>query len=197
MTLAEMKDLVAYQSASMGSDEGFYDLDTPAQALIIHYINEGYSKLVNEYYRPLAIEQVTLDAAGALNPSSLAHDLYELKKVALSKEQLIGAARCVPSLNPLEQSASSGELFSLSLPNQTVWVQYQYRLPPLHNETDAPQLPSENHMLIGDYATWRYMSTGNSEKQSRARAFLERFYDGAPKIRPYGQVEAALSKFIF
>ena len=194
MTLQSIENYVALQGGSMGSEDGFTGMDENKQTLVLRYINEGYETIVNRKWKPYAVEQVKLDANGDIDPSLLSKPCFDVLSVGLTRDDAAGVLKVAPQINPLNQSFSSGESFGVGLPNQVVWVKYQYSLPPLTQDSDMPLLPEQYHAAIGDYATWRLLSTGSADKQSRANFFWSMYNDKASTLRPYGVSGATSSK---
>ena len=196
MKFKDILDYAVYQCGSMGSDEWLNDLENDAQTLIKGYVNEWYRIMTRDYWKPYEIEQTVLDGDGRVDTSTLSKRYLALLGTARTKEELEYGVSGAPALNPLNQRLSTdADKIAIGEPNATVWIRYAYLYPDLANDTDEPEVPSQYHTLLCDYATWRYMSTGNQDKQVRAQFFYGRWFEGISSIRPFGEKRYTLDRF--
>ena len=184
MTYQEILDLAVYQSGSMGSDEGLSDLEIDAQTMIRSYANEAYRIIARDYYKPYLVEEITLDENGGFDPESLSYSLNEILAVSQTKDGIEQGARAV--YDPLDIAYNPLTSEQTGTPGEKLWVKYTYFYPTLENAEDVPQIPEQYHALISDYSTYRYMSTGNQDKQARAQFFYARWLEETNKIQRYG-----------
>lgn len=195
MTFQEILDLAVYQSGSMGSDEGLYDLEHDAQTILRHYVNEAYRIIARDYYKPYKLEQVTLDGNGGFDPSVLSEAMHEILAVSKTREGLESGMGSRAVYDPLDIAYNPFSADYVGAPGETVWIKYTYLYNDMDNTTDQPQIPEQYHALLADYATWRYMSTGNSDKQNRAQFFYGRWLDETNKIKRFGATAFTTNRF--
>ncbi len=187
MTFQEILDLAVYQSGSMGSDEGINDLENDAQTMIRQYVNEAYRIITRDYYRPYNLEEITLDENGGFNPESLSETLNEVLSVSRTRASLESGYGSRAIYDPLDIAYNPLSSNYVGSPGETVWIKYSYYFPSLDDLNAIPQIPDAYHALLADYATWRYMSTGNQDKQARAQFFYARWLDETSKVKRYGE----------
>lgn len=187
MTYQEILDLAVYQSGSMGSDEGIADLEVDAQTMVRQYVNEAYRIIARDYYRPYAIEQIVLDENGGFDSETLSKKLNEVLAVSRTKEALESGNGARAIYDPLDIAYNPFTSSDIGEPGETVWVKYSYFYPDMAEGETIPSLPEQYHALLADYATYRYMSTGNQDKQARAQFFWMRWMEEISKVKRYGE----------
>lgn len=196
MTYKDILNYAVYQSGSMGSDEGLTDLDLDAQTLLKAYVNEAYRVLTRDYYMPYETEETTLDSEGNIDASALSKTFLKLLGVSETKAGLLGSVQARAAVDPINQGYSAQYYgTAIGKPDQVVWIKYSFLFPDLALDTDTPGIPAQNHMALGDYATYRYLSTGNTEKQNRAQVFYVRFMESAMKMLPFGTDTIDISRY--
>ena len=195
MTYLEIMNLAVYQSGSMGSDEGFTDLEHDAQTLVRQYVNEAYKIIARDHYKPYFFEEVTLDEHGGFDPDVLSKPLNEILAVSKTKEGIEAGNGARAIYDPLNMAYNPFSSDYVGTPGETVWIKYNYIYPDMEDTMDKPDLPEQYHALLADYATWRYMSTGNSDKQNRAQFFYARWYEETQKIQKFGARSYITNRF--
>ena len=186
MTYQEILDLAVYQSGSMGSDEGIADLEIDAQILVQQYVNEAYRIIARDFYKPYTYEEVTLDDQGGFDPDVLSKPLNDILAVGKTRESLEAGSGSRAIYDPLDIAYNPFSSDYVGSPGETVWIKYTYFFPELTQENNLLDLPEQYHALLADYATWRYMSTGNQDKQTRAQFFYARWFEETRKIKKFG-----------
>lgn len=198
MTFPEILDLAVYQSGSMGSDEGLADLEIDAQTLVKQYVNEAYRIIARDFYKPYKLEEITLDEDGGFDPSVLSEAMNEIIAVSATKEALANGNGARAVYDPLNMDYNQLTSDFVGKPGESVWICYTFLYPDMElkeDTVDEPLIPEQYHALLADYATWRYMSTGNSDKQNRAQFFYARWYEETNKIKRYGEKTFAVNRF--
>lgn len=69
--------------------------------------------------------------------------------------------------------------------------------PRLERLEDEPELPEHAHSALVDYICFRYLSTGNLAKQSRAQAYQSSFYTTARRLKPQGRGSVTRMKNLY
>jgi hypothetical protein len=195
MIYQEIVDLAVYQSGSMGSDEGLSDREHDAQTLLKRYVNEAYRIIARDFYKPYKLEEIALDEDGGFDPSALSEAMNEIIAVSKTKEALVNGNGARAVYDPLDMAYNRLTSDSVGNPGESVWIKYTFLYPDMDTDTDTPRIPEAYHALLADYATWRYMSTGNSDKQNRAQFFYARWYEETQKIQKFGARSYITNRF--
>lgn len=195
MTFQEILNLAVYQSGSMGSDEGITDLEHDAQTMLRSYVNEAYRIITRDFYQPYKLEEITLDESGGFDPESLSETMNEVLAVSLNRDSLESGYGARAIYDPLDMAYNPLSPSYAGNPGDTVWIKYSYFFHALQESMDQPSLPEQYHALLADYATYRYMSTGNQDKQARAQFFYARWLDETRKIKRYGERSWETNRF--
>lgn len=195
MTFQEILDLAVYQSGSMGSDEGLADLENDAKTMLRSYVNEAYNIFTRDFYKPYAIESVALNEGGGFDESALSKPLNEVLAVSETKEGIESGYGARAVYDPLNIDYDPLTAQNIGTPGKTVWIKYSYFYPVLEQTTDQPEIPELYHALLADYATWRYMSTGNADKQNRASFFYGRWLEETAKVNRFGEKAYMTNRF--
>ncbi len=141
--------------------------------LFMAYANEGYRIAVTQYVKPRRSYVLRTDSQGRA-PVAFA-DITRMVCVKNAQgrdvwfdidadgEQLITAER-------------DGEVTALC---ETAY-------PDMERDDDVPRIPPSLHAALADYICYRYLSSGNLARQSRAQVWSANFYRAMQAARPQG-----------
>lgn len=167
MTLAQIKLLALRQLDEDPQDISEYD------DVFRAYANMGYHIAVSEYLRPRETYAIQTDKDGrAQMPGT-----NEARIAEITDEE--GRAVCF-------EIEADGKTLRTGKRDKRLSAVCEILHPPMEEETDEPRLPAAAHPALADYICYRYLSSGNLAKQSRAQFFLNSFYQQMRAIRPQG-----------
>lgn len=168
MTLAQIMKLALCQL-----DEDPADIDEYRELFTL-YANDGYHILLSEYYKPVTTLTVTTDENGYTPVEGMG-----ILRVILAKDE--DGHEVAVRLTP------DGTALETGRPDTQLALTCETEKPRLERIEDEPELPEHAHSALVDYICFRYLSTGNLAKQSRAQAFQNSFYTAARRLKPQGR----------
>ncbi|MDY5349293.1 MAG: hypothetical protein SPG80_07080 [Candidatus Ventricola sp.] len=178
MTLAQIMKLALCQL-----DEDPADIDEYRELFTL-YANDGYHILLSEYYKPVTTLTVTTDENGYAPVEGMG-----ILRVILAKDEdgHEVAARLTPD----------GAALETGRPDTQLVLTCEVERPQLERIEDEPELPEHAQSALVDYICFRYLSTGNLAKQSRAQAFQSSFYTTARRLKPQGRGSVTRMKNLY
>lgn len=178
MTLAQIMKLALCQL-----DEDPADIEDYKDRFMM-YANDGYHILLSEYYKPVETMMVTTDDSGCASIEGMGI----LRVIsAKDKDGREAAVRLTPDGAALETGRTDASLE----------LTCEVEKPRLERLEDEPDLPGHAHSALVDYICFRYLSTGNLAKQSRAQAFQNSFYTAARRLKPQGRGSVTRMKNLY
>lgn len=164
MTLAQMMRLALCQLDEDPADIAEYE------ERFRMYANDGYHILLREYLKPVDTFAVVTDTSGDIDIRDLPiTDILNIKDEG--------------GLEVYWHKTLDGLFVRTNKSDAKLHMTARVEYPALESMSDEPKLPEHGHSALVDYICYRYLSTGNLAKQSRARAFQNSFYTGARRIR--------------
>ncbi len=161
MTLLDMKKLAL---AQMGEDTGAEELDEYGE-LLKAYINEAYMQVCR--HKKQKFNEETLEFTDGRAPLS-----------GLAKQATVILSVADENDSKLSFDVLADRVFLSGGVSGTYTVQYLYLPGTLETDSDEPDLPDQDCMLLTDFATYRTLSLGNPTRQKRAEFFLMRYLSG-------------------
>ena len=165
MTLAQIMKLALCQL-----DEDPADIEDYRERFMM-YANDGYHILLSEYYKPMETMAVMTDGDGRAPIGGMG-----ILRVISARDEdgREVTARFTPDGEALDTGRADAQLVLIC----------EAERPRLEQLEDEPELPEHAHSALVDYICFRYLSTGNLAKQSRAQAFQNSFYTAARRLKP-------------
>lgn len=178
MTLAQIMKLALCQL-----DEDPADIEDYKERFMM-YANDGYHILLSEYYKPVTTLTVTTDENGYAPVEGMG-----ILRVILAKDE--DGHEVMARLTP------DGAALETGRPDTQLALTCEVERPQLERIEDEPELPEHAHSALVDYICFRYLSTGNLAKQSRAQAFQNSFYTTARRLKPQGRGSVTRMKNLY
>lgn len=138
------------------------------------YLNNGYQILLRKYYKPRETCVFQTDENGMVYLTG-----YDIENVVEMRDE---SGRLVQ----FQESADGSGAYQTNARNSNVSVVCQVNYPPLEKGLDEPMIPEHAHYALVLYICYMHLSSGNLAKQSRAKHYLQGFYEAANAIRPVG-----------
>lgn len=167
MTLAQI-----YRLALRQLDEDPADIED-FRDLFAVYANQGYQIAVEQYVKPKETIPLNTDDKGDVYMDGMGI----VRLVSVRDE----AGRDVYT-----ELSEDGTTLHTGRPNASLVAVCVVSYPELENDTDEPNIPKASHAALADYICYKYLSTGNMAKQSRAQHYRSEFYTQMQRIRPQG-----------
>ncbi|MDY4856558.1 MAG: hypothetical protein SO155_11135 [Candidatus Ventricola sp.] len=178
MTLAQIMKLALCQL-----DEDPADIEDYKERFMM-YANDGYHILLSEYYKPVTTLTVTTDENGYAPVEGMG-----ILRVVSAKDE--DGREVAVRLTP------DGAALETGRPDTQLALTCEVERPLLERIEDEPELPEHAHSALVDYICFRYLSTGNLAKQSRAQAFQNSFYTAARRLKPQGRGSVTRMKNLY
>ncbi|MGN0776021.1 MAG: hypothetical protein ACI4MM_05010 [Candidatus Ventricola sp.] len=165
MTLAQIMRLALCQL-----DEDPADIEDYRERFLM-YANDGYHILLSEYFRPVETLTVYTDETGVAFIEGM-----DILRVITAKDE--DGREVTVRLSP------DGTALETARPDTQLELTCEVARAQLESLQDEPRLPEQAHSALVDYICFRFLSTGNLAKQSRAQAFQNSFYTAARRLKP-------------
>lgn len=167
MTLAQI-----YRLALRQLDEDPADIEE-FRDLFAVYANQGYQIAVEQYVKPKETMMLRTDDKGEVYLDGM--DIVRLVSV-----------RDEAGREVYTETSEDGTTLRTGRQNADLTAVCVVQYPELENDMDEPRLPKAAHASLADYICYKYLSTGNMAKQSRAQHFRSEFYTQMQRVRPQG-----------
>lgn len=153
-------------------DEDPQDIDE-FHDLFMAYANEGYRIAVTQYVKPRRKFFLKTDENGRSRVP--AFDITRLVRIEDEDGRDVWF-----------DLSQDGEQVITRLPKSNLTALCEISYPDMERDEEEPQIPVSLHAALADYICFRYLSTGNLAKQSRAQAWSTNFYRTMQMVRPQG-----------
>lgn len=167
MTLAQI-----YRLALRQLDEDPADIEE-FRDLFAVYVNQGYQIAVEQYVKPKETIPLRTDENG---------DVY-MDGMGIAR---VISVRDAAGNSVYTEMSEDGMMLRTGRKNADLSSVCVVSYPELENDTDEPNLPKAAHASLADYICYKYLSTGNMAKQSRAQHFRNEFYTQMQRVKPQG-----------
>lgn len=167
MTLAQI-----YRLALRQLDEDPADIDE-FKDLFAVYANQGYQIALRQYVKPKDTLTLRTDEDGIAQLDGLGI----IRIISVKDEN---------NCEVYAYMTEDGTAIRTSRRDQTLTAVCEVTRAPLEDDMDEPMLPLEAHAALADYICYKYLSTGNMAKQSRAQHYRTEFFTQMQQLRPQG-----------
>ena len=165
MTLAQIYRLALRQLGEDPADVSEYS------DLFAVYANQGYKIAVEQYVKPKETMLLRTDDSGDAYIDGM--DIVRVISLKDESGQEVYA-----------QMREDGTALHTQRRNADLTAVCVVSYPELEEDTDEPRLPKSAHAALADYICYKYLSTGNMAKQSRAQHFRSEFYTSMQAMKP-------------
>ena len=174
MTLAQIYRLALRQLGEDPADVSEFS------DLFAVYANQGYKIAVDQYLKPKDTMTLRTDDKG-----DAYIDGMDIVRIIALRD---GSGREVYA-----QMSEDGTTLHTGRKNAELTAVCVVTYPEMESELDEPRIPASAHSAIADYICFKYLSTGNMAKQSRAQHFRSEFYTSMQAMRP--QASGGVTRF--
>lgn len=165
MTLAQIYRLALRQLGEDPADIAEYT------DLFAVYVNQGYQIAVNQYLKPKEVIPMRTDDKG----DAYIDGMGIVRIIALKDEN---------GQEVYTQMSEDGTTLRTDRKKADLTAVCVVSYPEMAADTDEPRLPKSAHAALADYICYKYLSTGNMAKQSRAQHFRSEFYTSMQAMQP-------------
>lgn len=153
-------------------DEDPQDVDE-FHDLFMAFANEGYRIAVTQYIKPRQRFPIRTDKNG-----SASLFFGDITRVVSLEDEM--------GYQVWFDLSEDGMRIRTRRPSENMLALCEIGYPDMEHDDDVPRLPAFLHPALADYICYRYLSSGNLARQSRAQVFSANFYRAMQAARPQG-----------
>lgn len=153
-------------------DEDPQDVDE-FHDLFMAFANEGYRIAVTQYVKPRQRFPIRTDKNG-----SATMFFADVTRVVRLEDEM--------GYDVWFDVSEDGMRIETRRPGENLAALCEIGYPDMERDDDVPRLPAFLHPALADYICYRYLSSGNLARQSRAQVFSANFYRAMQTVRPQG-----------